>query len=195
MEAELKKALAQRKKIYITDKGRVPAAVLIPIYKDNGEYNIVFIKRTMTVKSHQGQISFPGGMRDDGDKSLWDTALRESDEEIGLRPVDASKIGELDDEITTTSNYIVTPFVAMIPWPYRLVPNQGEVEYILTVPLTALLDKDCRKPEKEMLDGEEIESFAYYYQGTRIWGATARILYKLLGIIAEIPVTRPGRNP
>lgn len=189
MEAELKKALAQRKKTCITDNSRVPSAVLIPIFKDNGEYNIVFIKRTMLVKAHSGQISFPGGMRDDGDKSLWDTALRESDEEVGLRPADVNKVGEMDDEITTTSNYIVTPFVATIPWPYRLIPNEGEVEYILTVPLKALLDENSRKPETETLDGEAIESFAYYYQGTRIWGATARILYKLLGIITELPAT------
>ncbi len=187
MEKELKKNLAQRKKLYITDKDRVPSAVLIPIYKDDGQYNIIFIKRTMTVKTHQGQISFPGGMQDEGDKTLRDTALRESEEEIGLRREDVTIIGELDDEITTTSNYIVTPFVAAIPWPYHFTPNEGEVAKIISVPMTALLDKDCRKPEMETLNGQKVKSFAYYHQGTRIWGATARILYKLLGIIAGLP--------
>jgi 8-oxo-dGTP pyrophosphatase MutT (NUDIX family) len=187
MEAELKKILAQRTKLYITDKDRVPSAVLIPIYKNDGQYIIIFIKRTMTVKTHQGQISFPGGMRDKGDKTLRDTALRESEEEIGLHPEDAKILGELDDEITTTSNYIVTPFVAMTPWPYHFVLNKGEVAKIISVPVTALLDKDCRKPETETLNGQRVESFAYYYKGTRIWGATARILNKLLGIMAELP--------
>ena len=187
MEAELKKFLAQRTKKHITDKDRVPSAVLIPIYKNDGQYHIIFIQRTMTVKTHQGQISFPGGMRDKGDKTLRDTALREAEEEIGLRPEDVNVLGELDDEITTTSNYIVTPFIATIPWPYHFVPNKEEVAKIISVPVAALMDKDCRKPETENLNGKNVRSFAYYYQGTRIWGATARILNKLLGIIAKLP--------
>jgi 8-oxo-dGTP pyrophosphatase MutT (NUDIX family) len=187
MEAELKKILAQRAKRYITDKNRVPSAVLIPLYQEDRQYYIIFIKRTMTVKTHQGQISFPGGMRDKGDKTLRDTALRESEEEIGLRPEDVNVLGELDDEITTTSNYIVTPFIATIPWPYRFTPNRAEVAKIISVPIAALMDKDCRKPETETLNGKKVQSFAYYYQGTRIWGATARILNKLLEIIAGLP--------
>jgi 8-oxo-dGTP pyrophosphatase MutT (NUDIX family) len=187
MEAELKKSLAQRTKQYITDKDRVPSAVLIPMYKNDGQYHIVFIKRTMTVTAHQGQISFPGGMRDKADKTLQDTALREAEEEIGLNPKDVNVLGELDDEITTTSNFIVTPFVATIPWPYYLQPNKGEVAKIIGVPIAALMDEDCRKPAIETLNGKRIESFAYFYQRTRIWGATARILNKLLKIITELP--------
>jgi 8-oxo-dGTP pyrophosphatase MutT (NUDIX family) len=187
MEAELKKILAQRAKLYITDKDRVPSAVLIPLYQENGQYNIVFIKRTMTVKTHQGQISFPGGMQDREDKTLGDTAIREAEEEIGLRREDVNILGELDDEITTTSNYIVTPFVATIPWPYHFTLNKNEVVRTISVPIAALMDKDCRKPETEISNGEKVESFAYYYRGTRIWGATARILNKLLGIIAGLP--------
>jgi 8-oxo-dGTP pyrophosphatase MutT (NUDIX family) len=187
MEAELKKFLAQRTKKNITDKDRVPSAVLIPIYKKDGQYYIVFIKRTMTVKTHQGQISFPGGMQDKEDKTLRDTALRESEEEIGLCPEDVNILGELDDEITTTSNYIVTPFVATIPWPYHFTLNKNEVAKIIGVPIAALMAKDCRKPETEIANGEKVESFAYYYQRTRIWGATARILNKLLEIIAGLP--------
>jgi 8-oxo-dGTP pyrophosphatase MutT (NUDIX family) len=187
MEAELKKILSQRTKVIITDKNRLPSAVLIPIYKEDGQYHIVFIKRTNTVKTHKGQISFPGGMRDKGDKTLRDTALRESEEEIGLRKEDATILGELDDEITTTSNFIVTPFIALIPWPYHLTPNKAEVDKIISVPLPALLDKDCRKPDTETLNGKKVESFEYHYRGTRIWGATARILNKLLDIINRIP--------
>ena len=186
MEAELKKLLAQRQKQYITDNSRVSSAVLIPIYKKDGQYHIVFIKRTNTVKTHKGQISFPGGMRDTNDKTLLDTALRESLEEIGLRQEDAKVLGELDDEITTTSNFIVTPFVALIPWPYRFTPSKGEVDKVIEVPIPALLEKDSLKPYPEELNGEKIDSFAYHYQGTVIWGATARILNKLLDIVATI---------
>jgi 8-oxo-dGTP pyrophosphatase MutT (NUDIX family) len=186
MEAELKKLLAQRQKQYITDNSRLSSAVLIPIYQKDGQYHIVFIKRTTTVKTHKGQISFPGGMRDTHDKTLLDTALRESLEEIGLRKEDTNVLGELDDEVTTTSNFIVTPFVALIPWPYRFTKNIEEVDEIIEVPIPALLEKDCLKPDTEVLNGEKVDSFAYHYRGTIIWGATARILNKLLDIISRV---------
>ncbi len=191
MEEKLKKFLAQRTKKYITDSRRVPSAVLVPIYEKDGQYNIVFIKRTMKVKTHKGQISFPGGMRDRGDKTLLDTALRESEEEIGLRRKDVTILGELDDEITTTSNFIVTPFLAKIPWPYRFTTNSEEVEKVIAVPVRALLSRDNRKIDTEILEGKKIKSFVYNYRGTVIWGATARILKKLLEIIPA----RPARNP
>jgi len=190
VKEKLKKLLAQRQKQYITDVDRVPSAVLIPLYENEGQYHIVFIRRTDTVKTHKGQISFPGGTREISDGTLLDTAIRESTEEIGLLPGDAEVLGELDDEITTTSNYIVTPFIAMIPWPYSFVINKDEVDEIFKVPVTALLDKDCLKPDIEYLNGKEFESYAYHYKGKVIWGATARILNKLLEIIGRITTDR-----
>jgi 8-oxo-dGTP pyrophosphatase MutT (NUDIX family) len=183
MEVELKKILANRTKQYITDDNRVSSAVLIPIFQKDGQYNIVFIKRTMMVKRHKGQISFPGGMRDEGDNTLLETALRESEEEIGLKRDDVTILGELDDEITTTSNFIVTPFLASIPWPYKFIPSKEEVDELIIVPIVALMDKVCLKPDTEILDGKKVTSFTYHYKGTIIWGATARILNKLLDMI------------
>ena len=183
MKAELKELLEARNKRHIEDASRIPSAVLIPIYKESGSYHIVFIRRTETVKTHKGQISFPGGTVEKKDGSLLETALRESHEEIGLNRDDVEILGELDDEITTTSNYIVTPFVGWIPWPYRLIKNRDEVDEILKIPLAALLDKDCLKPDTEVLNGQELASCAYHYGGKVIWGATARILRKLLDII------------
>ena len=186
MEAELKKLLAQRTKQYITDSRRIESAVLIPIYQKDEQHGIVFIKRTMIVKRHKGQISFPGGMRDEEDNTLLETALRESEEEIGLHREDVTILGELDDEITTTSNFIVTPFLASIPWPYRFTPNKDEVDELIIIPVTALMEKGCLKPDTEMLDGKKVTSFTYNYRGTVIWGATARILNKLLKIITTL---------
>jgi 8-oxo-dGTP pyrophosphatase MutT (NUDIX family) len=188
MEVELRKILAQRQKTYITDNSRVASAVLIPIYKKDEQYYIIFIKRTKKVKVHKGQISFPGGTRDKGDKTLLDTALREAEEEIGLRRKNVTLLGEMDDEITTTSNYIVTPFIALIPWPYNFTLQKVEVAKIISVPITSLMEKNSRKPDIEMLNGKKVDSFAYYYNGIRIWGATARILNKLLGIIERISI-------
>jgi 8-oxo-dGTP pyrophosphatase MutT (NUDIX family) len=186
VRTQLQKLLAERRKLCIEVAGRVPAAVLLPLYQDGGKYHIVFIRRTQMVKTHKGQISFPGGAREKGDRTLRETALRESSEEIGLRPEDAAVLGELDDEVTTTSNYIVTPFVAVIPWPYRFVVNSSEVDEIITVPVHSLLEKGCLAPATEVLEGRVVESYAYHYQGQVIWGATARILYKFLNIVAAL---------
>jgi len=167
VKEELKKLLAQRQKRNIDDANRVPSAVLIPLYK-------------------QQQISFPGGTCEKDDRTLLDTALRECHEEIGLRTEDVEVLGELDDEITTTSNYIVSPFVAVIPWPYRFQMNEYEVDEIIEIPVQALLDESCIKPDTEILDGKVVDSYAYHYQGRVIWGATARIVNRFLDIYTRI---------
>ncbi|MBN1160440.1 MAG: CoA pyrophosphatase [Dehalococcoidales bacterium] len=186
MEEELKQFFAKRTRRYITDKQRLESAVIVPIYQQDGEYRIVFIRRTMTVKVHKGQISFPGGTRDKVDKNLLDTALREAEEEIGIHREEVTILGEMDDEITTTSNFIVTPFVARIPWPYRFTLNSEEVEKVISIPIKALLEKSCMKPDTEILDGKKVASFTYKCEDTIIWGATARILNKLLEIIKSV---------
>ena len=185
MEKSLRKLLDHREKQYIVDSKRITSAVLVPIYFWEEDYHIIFIRRTKTVKAHKGQISFPGGICEKEDKSTMDTALRESHEEIGLLVEDVEILGELDDEITTTSNYIVSPFVGIIQWPYHLTKNKDEVDEILNVPLPALLDRDCLTPDTETLNGKKVDSYAYHYEGDVIWGATARILYKLLDIIKQ----------
>ncbi len=185
MKGKLRRLLEQRKKRYITDTSRVPSAVLIPLYESDGQHHIVFIKRTETVKEHKGQISFPGGTCEDVDNTLLETALRECCEEIGLNSDAIEVLGELDDEITTTSNYIVTPFIGMIPWPYRFVINPIEVDEIIEVPVAALLDDGCLQPGTEILNGKVVASYAYHYQGQIIWGATARILNRFLDIFIE----------
>jgi 8-oxo-dGTP pyrophosphatase MutT (NUDIX family) len=186
MKAQLKRLLAARRKLSIEDPDRVPAAVLVPIYKDGARHHIVFIRRTLTVKTHRGQISFPGGSKETSDRTLLDTALRESAEEIGLRPDDVEVLGELDDEVTVTSDYLVTPFVAAMPWPYRFTINGDEVDEIITIPIHRLLEKECLTLTTESLEGRIAESYAYHYRGQVIWGATARILYKFLNIVAAI---------
>jgi 8-oxo-dGTP pyrophosphatase MutT (NUDIX family) len=191
VETELKEYLSNRRKQVIIDDSRIRAAVLIPIYIKDGKYHILFTKRSTMVKTHQGQISFPGGARHAHDSTLLDTALRESMEEIGLRAKDVTVLGEMDDEVTTTSNFIVTPFVGLIPYPYRFTLCKAEVDRLIRVPLAALLDKNCLKPDIETIDGGIIvDSFNYYYKENIIWGATARILNKLLDIISRLTPER-----
>jgi 8-oxo-dGTP pyrophosphatase MutT (NUDIX family) len=194
VKEELREILARREKHYINDASRMSSAVLVPLYRKEGRYYIVLNQRTEKVKDHKGQISFPGGARDSSDQTLLHTAVRESREEIGLQEKDIDVIGELDDELTTTSSFIVTPFVAMIPWPYHFTENEDEVAEIISVPIEALLEKGVMERTTETLEGRNIESYVYNYKGKVIWGATARIMKKLLDIIGEIP-TRPESSP
>lgn len=160
--------------------------MLIPLYKKQGEYYILFIQRTDRVRDHKGQISFPGGAYEEGDDNLLQTALREADEEVGLAAGDVEVLGELDDYRTIGSNYVISPFVGRMPWPYQLKVDEWETEEVIEVPLSALLDKNNVRQDKDILEGEEIVQYYYHYQDKVIWGATARILNHLLDILADI---------
>ena len=186
MEKKIKQALSQRQKLHISDSHRTASAVLIPMYKKQGEYHILFIQRTDRVKDHKGQISFPGGAYEEEDDNLLQTALRESTEEVGLAAEDVEVLGELDDLRTIGSNYVISPFVGRMPWPYQLKVDEWETEEVIEVPLSVLLDNSNISQDKTILEGEEIDQYYYHYQDKVIWGATARILNQLLGILADI---------
>ncbi len=195
LEQRLKQALAQRQKSRVVDASRVPAAVLVPIYYKQGEYYVLFTRRTEIVKDHKGQVSFPGGACEKQDGTLLNTALRECAEEIGLAAEAVELLGELDDFPTTTSGYIISPFVATIPWPYSFKVDPTEVEEIFEVPISALLDKDYLHEETSILDGQVTTTYFYHYQEKVIWGATARILNQFLDIFAPVMKDKGGCNP
>ena len=185
LKQKLRQALSQRHKQHIVDASRVPSAVLVPIYYKQGQYYILFIKRTELVKAHKGDIAFPGGAYQEGDETLANTALRECSEEIGLMAGDVEISGELDDTITT-SNYIISPFVAFIPSPYQFTLNAEETEEIIEIPISALLSKEVWRQKTEIIEGKTITSPLYHYQGRIIHGATARILNQFLDIFARV---------
>lgn len=184
VDKKLREALARREKRTITDAGLVPSAVLVPIYYKEGQCYILFTRRTEKVKEHKGQISFPGGARQDGE-SLLETALRESAEEIGLAPADVEILGELDDTLTAVSNYIVTPFVGVVPWPYEFKADGWETDEMIKAPISVLLTNASREKKTEVIDGKKVTSYFYHYQGRVIWGATARILHQFLDIFVR----------
>jgi len=186
MQQRLKQALSQRQKTHIADESRTPSAVLIPIYYKQGDYYILFTKRTERVKVHKGQISFPGGAYEEKDGTLVNTALRECAEEIGLAAEEVELLGELDDMLTIGSGYIMSPFVGVIPWPYSLKLDPTEVEEIIEVPISALLDKDCLRQGTDTIDGQIVTTYFYHYRGRVIWGATARILNQFLDIFTQV---------
>jgi len=185
MQQRLKQALSQRQKLHITDASRVPAAVLIPIYSKDGDYHILFTKRTEKVKDHKGQISFPGGAYEEEDGTMDNTALRECTEEIGLAPEAVELLGELDDYCTIGSSYIISPFVGIISWPYPLRVDPAEVEEIIEVPMSALLDTKNLRKGVDNLDGQAVPTYFYDYKGKVIWGATARILNQFLDVYTD----------
>jgi len=165
-----------------------PAAVLMPLFKKEGECYLLFTERTDKVEHHKRQISFPGGARDPGDRSLQDTALRETEEEIGLASRDVMILGELDS-LVTVSNFLVTPFVGVIPYPYPFRINEEEVAELIEVPLGHLLDKSHRRREVRP-DGWV--TYYYYYRDKVIWGATGWILTQFLNIISQNKLTMEG---
>ncbi|HJX69934.1 MAG TPA: dephospho-CoA kinase [Dehalococcoidia bacterium] len=182
VKERIRQVLSQREKGETKNKGLAPAAVLVPIYEKAGEFYLIVTKRTEEVNYHKGQISFPGGGRQAQDKTLRDTALRESWEEIGLSPKDVEILGELDD-IATVTNFVISPFVAAIPYPYEFRASPSEVEEIIEVPIAALLDKNNFKEELKFREGKFISEYSYEYQNWVIWGATARILKQFLEVV------------
>jgi len=185
MKERLREALSQRQKRRIIDASRTRSAVLLPIYCRGREYYILFVRRSERVTHHKGEISFPGGTCEESDRSLLDTAVRESAEEIDLMAGDVEVLGELDDTVTATTNYIVSPFVVVIPWPYQFSADGEEIDEVIEVPIAALLDKDCLRKETKVVDGETVTFYFYHYRGDMIWGATARILTQFLGIFRQ----------
>jgi len=159
----------------------IDAAVLLPLYGWPDDPGLVFTERRADMRHHAGEISFPGGRRDDGDESLEATALREAEEEIGLDPA-VVEIGEqLAVTRTFVTGYLVHPFVGRIPDPAELDlrPNPTEVETVLAFSLERL--REGYEMRRLIRRGIPIHTPTYEVEGHLIWGATARILGDLLG--------------
>jgi 8-oxo-dGTP pyrophosphatase MutT (NUDIX family) len=154
--------------------------VLLPLYGWPDDPGLVFTERRADLRRHAGEISFPGGRRDEGDADLRATALREAEEEIGLDPAQV-KAGEALPAIKTfVTNYLVHPFVGYVPHPrgLDLRPNPSEVETVLTFSLELL--REGYEMRRLVRRGVPIHTPTYEVEGHLIWGATARILADLL---------------
>ncbi len=184
MEEKLKKTLACREKTCIDEPGLIRAAVLIPLFKKDGKYHVLLTRRTTKVGHHKGQISFPGGKRDEGE-DLLSTALREAREEMGIEEKDVCILGELDDMCTFSSDFCIAPFVGLIPYPYPFKINRHEIEEMIEVPLSVFLDESKFKEELRSRNGKLIPVYFYQHDEHTIWGATARILKQLTELISK----------
>jgi 8-oxo-dGTP pyrophosphatase MutT (NUDIX family) len=157
------------------------AAVLVPLYEDGGEARVLLTRRRADLRQHAGQVSFPGGRIEPGEASL-DAALREAQEEVGLDPARVDVLGRLDDTLVLVTGFRLTPWVGVVPYPYPYAAHPGEVEEILHVPLAALAAPGVHRTEEREAYGDRHEVHFFDLPGVTIWGATARVLHKLLGL-------------
>jgi 8-oxo-dGTP pyrophosphatase MutT (NUDIX family) len=155
------------------------AAILIPLFVRDKALWTLFTKRTDLVEHHKGQISFPGGGKHASDANLWETAIRETEEEIGVPRAAVKLLGALPRLVTVT-DFEISPFVGAIPYPTPFEPHPGEVESIIEVPLSYLLDPMVVEERPVKWKGRDVLTLVYHYKGHAIWGATARILADFL---------------
>ncbi|WP_133470340.1 CoA pyrophosphatase [Paraglaciecola marina] len=155
-----------------------PAAVLIPIVQYQNELKVVFTVRAKHLKHHGGQISFPGGKQEQTDKTLIQTALRETYEEIGIPPEKVDIVGNLPI-YRTISGYEVSPYIGFLPGPLNLVLDKNEVEETFEVPLTFLLDHQNHLIHWVKRRNDQTPIYFIPWQQHNIWGATAAFVRNL----------------
>ncbi len=161
-------------------EGYSPSAVLVTMLRAADEDWLLFTKRTDKVEHHKGQISFPGGRLDPGE-TLLECALRETHEEVGVRPEHVRILGRLDDT-WTPSRYLISSFVGLVKYPYDFAVNRDEIDALIIVKLADVL-RPSKYEEREMHHEGRSALVPFYHLGdTIIWGATARILRQFLTV-------------
>ena len=158
-----------------------PAAVLAPIQERPDGDHLVLTLRADNLSSHSGQVAFPGGRVDPEDDGELATALRETAEEIGVAPGHVRILGQLD-QVVAGYNFLVTPFVGLIPYPYEFRPDPRETAAVFSVPVAALLRQDALTLDSRLSRRSE-PIYHFQYDEWDIWGATARMVKQLLELV------------
>jgi 8-oxo-dGTP pyrophosphatase MutT (NUDIX family) len=162
-----------------------PAGVLVAISETKAGLQVYLTKRSSALKHHPGQIAFPGGKQDEGDRDVIAAALREAWEEIGLEPDNVDVMGTLPSHETVTS-FTVTPVVARVLCPFDPTPEVGEVDEVFTVPLSHLLEPENFTIESRRWRGRSRRYYTVPFGPYYIWGATARILRSMADVAGAI---------
>ena len=165
-------------------RASVQAAVLVPLHLKRGVLHAVFTRRHHDLPRHAGEISFPGGRRDDADADLVATALRETHEEVGLPPESVEVIGALEPIPTVVTGYAIHPFVGVVPGNFRWTPSDGEVAAVIDLPLPDVAAGYGRR--RLVRRGAAIRTDTYVVGDHMIWGATARIVSDLLDRVGSL---------
>lgn len=165
--------------------------MLCALFEEEGAARVILTRRSTALRTHTGQVSFPGGRLDEGELALG-AALREATEEVGLDPAVCEVLGELSPLVTVSSGASITPFVAALPGRPLLTPNPAEVERVFDVALSDLTAADVYREEIWPMPGVGDRSmYIYELDGDTVWGATARMLTELLDIVARDGDPRP----
>jgi 8-oxo-dGTP pyrophosphatase MutT (NUDIX family) len=163
----------------------------MPVLEREHELTMLFTRRTAQLRSHSGQISFPGGRAEPADPTPEFTALRETQEEIGLAPERVRVLGRLGDYSTRTG-FRITPVVGAVAEPFELRPDAGEVDEVFEVPLSFLLDPRNHQRHSREFQGEMRWFYAIPYRDYYIWGATAGILVNLYRHLCYLEASAAG---
>jgi len=155
-----------------------PAGVLIPIIEHKDSLTVLLTRRSSALRYHASQVSFPGGRMEAGDADIRATALRETWEEVGIRPTEVDIAGYLEPTPTITG-YAVTPVVGIVPSGVDLRIDPNEVERAYEVPLAYLLDVANERASEREWNGGRLPIVEFHFASERIWGATANILLDL----------------
>jgi 8-oxo-dGTP pyrophosphatase MutT (NUDIX family) len=184
--AAVRRALSAVDRQSVSDPALTQAAVMVLLYLRDEEYVVLLNKRSDTVEDHKGEMAFPGGRMEPTDASPVEAALRETHEEMGVRPDDVDVLGPLGG-VSTPSGYYVKPFVGTIPAGYGFRLSTSEVAEVVEVPLATVVREGTTPTEVRYGHGR-IKTFdAYLYEGHVIFGATARILGDLLRVLERVP--------
>ena len=159
-----------------------PAGVLMPIIDRDTELSVLLTERSAGLTHHAGQVSFPGGGMESHDRHIRDTALRETHEEVGIRPSQVDVAGYLEPTATITG-FAVTTVIGFVDPAYVATPDPTEVETVFEVPFDFLMDDENATYTERELDGESVTVVSFDYAGHRIWGATAGIIISLKRIL------------
>lgn len=162
-----------------------PAAVLLLVFPRDGEYYVHVQKRSRHLKSHAGEVCFPGGKPKPQDENLLATALREAHEEENIDPDDVTILGQLNDTPTRTG-YAMKVYVGTIPQPYDYRPNPQEVDEVVDVPLRVLQDPANWREEARWKDGGLTTAHSYAYGPHIIYGATAKVIHEFLDVVGQV---------
>ena len=162
----------------------VPAAVLIPLVERHQGITTLLTQRTAHLENHPGQISFPGGHVEPSDNSAEETALRETEEEVGLNRSCIQVLGRLD-QYRVRTGFEITPVVGLVTPPFKISPDEYEVAKVFEVPLSYLMEPMNYKRESRKFEGKTRCFYAINYNGYYIWGATAGMLINLQQVLTE----------
>jgi len=186
-EEEIQQILRSKRPAQIADPHLTPSAVMVPLIPRAEGWCALLTKRSHQVSAHKGEISFPGGVIEEGESALG-AALREVEEEVGIKSENLRLLGELD-EILTMTGFRIRPFVACLDWPVKIIANQSEIEEIYILALEKFLDPARLKIQTWKKNEQDYPVYFFQLPECTVWGATAKIVKNFIERLTGAEIT------